>query len=73
MKEYFWNILIGLDQSIGTLFGINADMTISGWVGYKYPGTWMERTLDAIFGAGHCKKSIEYDVIERLHKQGKLL
>ena len=66
MKAYFWNILIGLDQFLGTLFGIPADITVSGWVGYKYPDTWMERLLDAVFGKGHCKDSIEWDVIKRL-------
>ena len=42
---YFQNILIGLDQFIGTIFGIPADITISGWVGYRYPGSWMEKFM----------------------------
>ena len=66
MKHGYWfNILIGMDQFVGTLFGIDADLTISGWVGYKYPRTWMERALDGIFGKGHCQSSIEWDIVKR--------
>ena len=70
MKAYFINILIGLDQFLGTLFGIPADITISGWVGYKYPGSLYEKLLDKVFGPKHCWNSIELDVIERLKRQG---
>lgn len=42
---YWKNILIGLDQFAGTIFGIPADITISGWVGYNYPDTLMERAI----------------------------
>ena len=73
MKEYFQNILVGLDQFVGTLFGIPADITISGWVGYKYPMTWMERWINWAFrDPYHCQKYIEWDVINRLKAQGKI-
>ena len=73
MKEYFQNILVGLDQFVGTLFGIPADITISGWVGYKYPMTWMEKAINWAFqDPYHCQKYIEWDVINRLKAQGKI-
>lgn len=66
MKRYWLNLLIGLDQFIGTIFGIPADITISGWVGYKYPNTWMEHSINWLFNDNkHCKNSIEWDVIQR--------
>jgi hypothetical protein len=70
VKSYFLNILVGLDQFLGTLAGIPADITISGWVGHQYPGSLYEKLLDKVFGAGHCKESIEWDVIARLKEQG---
>jgi hypothetical protein len=37
-RGYFINILVGIDQGIGTLFGIDADETISSYTGRSYPG-----------------------------------
>lgn len=65
MKRSYWkNILVGLDQFIGTLFGIDADETISSYVGRNYPGSWKEKALDFVFGKGHCQASIEWDEVE---------
>lgn len=64
---YIQNVLTGFDQFVGTLFGITADITISGWVGYKYPGSWMERFINWLFrDTEHCKKNIEWDIINRI-------
>lgn len=65
---YFLNLLIGLDQFIGTIFGIPADITISGWIGYKHPGSWMERLINWLFqDPNHCRDSIECDVMRRYY------
>ena len=34
---------------------IDADETISSYVGRNFPGTWKEKALDFIFGKGHCQ------------------
>jgi hypothetical protein len=65
---YFINIWIGLDQFVGTLFGIDADLTISGYVGYYMPGSRLERWIDWIFlkltgETDHCLKNIEWDEV----------
>lgn len=64
LRGYWLNILVGLDQSIGTLFGIDADETISSYIGRKHPGDWQERVINWIFKTltgeeDHCKNSIE--------------
>lgn len=77
MKQpYFVNLAVGLDQFIGTLFGIPADITISGWVGYQVIRTnarrWKvcEKIINAIFrDSTHCRRSIEWDVIRRYYGQ----
>jgi len=61
IKKYFFNILVGLDQFVGTLFGINADETISSYVGRKYPGSYREKIINFLFNdPTHCQKSIEW-------------
>jgi hypothetical protein len=74
MKLYLRNLAIAVDQLLGALVGIpDADLTISAWVGYRYPGSWMEKAIDAAFiDPCHCQESIEWDVINRLKKQGRL-
>ncbi len=63
-QGYFKNLLIGLDQFVGTIFGIPADITISGWVGYHYPGSWYEKAINFVFqDENHCKNSIEWDEV----------
>lgn len=63
-RSYFQNILCGFDQFIGTFFGIDADETISSYVGRKYHGKWQERTIDWLFlrltgERDHCLNAIE--------------
>ena len=71
MKIPYWkNLGEAVDQVLGALVGIPCDISISGWVGYKYPGTWMERAINwwAIRlgdDADHCKRSIEWDILAR--------
>lgn len=61
-RSYCKNILVGLDQFVGTLFGIDADVTISGHVGRYHAGTWKERFINWIFqDPQHCQSNIEWD------------
>lgn len=66
---YWLNLLIGLDQFVGTIFGIPSDITISGWVGYKHHGSLLERFINWLFNnPNHCVDSIEWDIIWRYYK-----
>lgn len=59
-RGYWKNILVGLDQFVGTLFGIDADETISSHVGKNYHGKWQEKIINWIFqDPDHCKNSME--------------
>lgn len=61
-RGYWQNILVGLDQFVGTLFGIDADETISSYVGRNYPGSCCERFINWLFqDPNHCRNSIELD------------
>jgi hypothetical protein len=63
-RPYFQNVLVGLDQFVGTLFGIDADETISSFVGRNYPGTWKEKLINWVFqDPNHCQNNIEWDEI----------
>lgn len=73
---YWKNLAIALDQSIGAIFGIPADLTISAYVSYKRicgNGAWYwtmcEAAIDGIFGKNHCRESLngEWDVIRRYY------
>lgn len=64
--RYFWNVLLGLDQFLSVLTGGDPDETVSSRVGKaaasgSLVGRTLERCLDAVFGAGHCRRSIETD------------
>lgn len=66
LKRYFWNVLLGLDQFLSVLTGGDPDETVSSRVGKAAAagslfGLALERCLDAVFGAGHCRSSIEAD------------
>jgi hypothetical protein len=63
-RGYFKNVAVGIDQSFGTLFGIDADETVSSWCGRNKMGKWQQITIDWIAlrffnEADHCLKSIE--------------
>jgi hypothetical protein len=58
-RSYLQNVLVGLDQFVGTLFGIDADITISSHVGTNGP-KWAERIINWLFNdPNHCKKNVE--------------
>ncbi|UJX40889.1 hypothetical protein K9F62_19740 [Desulfovibrio sp. JY] len=66
MKQYIWNVLLGLDQFLSVLTGGDPDETVSSRVGKASAagsriGRMLEICLDAVFGAGHCRRSIEAD------------
>ncbi|BAH76430.1 hypothetical protein [Solidesulfovibrio magneticus] len=66
IKRYFWNILLGLDQFLSVLTGGDPDETVSSRAGKAAVagsrlGRLLEAGLDAVFGAGHCRRSIEPD------------
>jgi hypothetical protein len=58
-RGYFKNILVGADQAVGTLFGIDADYTISAYVGLNGP-KWAEKVINVLFqDPMHCQNSVE--------------
>ncbi|GFK94404.1 hypothetical protein NNJEOMEG_02249 [Fundidesulfovibrio magnetotacticus] len=66
MRRYIWNVLLGLDQFLSVLTGGDPDETVSSRVGKAAAsgsllGMALERCLDAVFGAGHCRQAIEAD------------
>ncbi|EFL52995.1 conserved hypothetical protein [Solidesulfovibrio fructosivorans JJ]] len=66
MKRYLWNVLLGLDQFLSALTGGDPDETVSSRVGKASAagsrlGRALEICLDGVFGAGHCRRSIEED------------
>ena len=66
LERYFWNVLLGLDQFLSVLTGGDPDETVSSRVGKaaaagSQTGRLLECGLDAVFGAGHCRGSVEAD------------
>lgn len=66
MRRYFWNVLLGLDQFLSVLTGGDPDETVSSRVGKAAAagspaGKALAWCIDAIFGTGHCQRSIEAD------------
>jgi hypothetical protein len=64
-RGYFLNILLGIDQSLGTLIGIDADESISSYVGRTMSGSRTERAIDWVFERlfgerNHCLANIEW-------------
>jgi hypothetical protein len=72
VKQYFWNILISIDQFFNTLFGGYPDETISSRLGKhlvkhdKCPFCRMLCKFLNLFQKDHCVKSIEYDEGENI-------
>lgn len=67
MKQYFWNILISIDQLANTFLGGFPDETISSRMGKHIRVNtecsvcrFLCKLLD-IIDPGHCEKSIEED------------
>jgi len=61
IKRYFINIGISIDQLANTIFGGDPDETISSRLGKHYRGSWMEKSVDYLFGKDHCENSEEKD------------
>jgi len=72
IKQYFWNILIGLDQWVNTWFGGDPDETISSrlgkWArdgrhdsGIRKPIWQVANWIVELFEKDHFAKSIEED------------
>lgn len=62
-RGYWHNVLMGIDQGVGTWFGIDADETISSYIGRTHAGTWQETVINWIMyhvtgKTNHCKNSI---------------
>jgi hypothetical protein len=66
MKNYFWRILIAIDQLFNAILGGDEDETISSRCGKlaQKGQDGYARVIDFFLGEGHCKASIEED--ERL-------
>ena len=67
-RGYWINILVAIDQGIGTLIGIDADETISSYVGRTHYGDWQMRLIDTIFKVltgehDHCLNNIEREYL----------
>jgi hypothetical protein len=59
-RSYWKNILVGADQSLGTIFGIDSDETISSWCGRNKAGKWQEKAINWLFNdPTHCRDNIE--------------
>jgi len=72
MKQYFWNILISIDQLVNTIFGGDPDETISSRMGkwsrdgkndhgLKKPIYKIANFIVELFEKDHFEKSIEED------------
>jgi len=65
--NYFWNILISIDQFFNTVFGGNPDETISSRLGKKKrEGSKFASFACSILNLAednHCEKSIEEDEV----------
>ena len=61
MGKYFKNILIAVDQLAGTICGLDPDETISSYFGKRSGSNVIRKAIDAVFGKGHCERSIEPD------------
>ena len=64
MKNYFWNILISIDQFVNTVFGGDPDETISSRLGKNRNQNWFTRQLSKfldLFESNHVEKSVEKD------------
>ena len=62
VKQYFWNILISIDQLLNTLIGGDPDETISSRCGKRKIKVckWLCKALH-MFDKNHCEESIEID------------
>lgn len=75
IKQYFWNILIWIDQGLSTFTGGDPDETVSSRLGKSHRGDFGKTIfvltylpwffVNCVFyifdGWGHCEQSIEED------------
>ena len=64
------NVLIGEDQSWNAILDGSPDETISAraWRNHldlRNRGAWAVRVIDGLFGAGHCKRAHESEMLRR--------
>lgn len=65
MGEYFFNVLVSIDQLINTLANGDPDETISARTWRERPNSNLRRVIDWIFSwyeKDHCKKSYEREL-----------
>ena len=63
-RGYFENILLGIDQGMGTWWGIDADESISSYLGREKYHSWQREFIDWLFlkvrgEKNHCLGNIE--------------
>jgi hypothetical protein len=63
-RSYWRNILVGVDQGIGTWWGIDCDETVSSYIGRTAYDSWRRKLIDWIFlkitgEKNHCLNNIE--------------
>jgi hypothetical protein len=63
VRLYIINVLVAFEQFIVALLGFDPDETISSLTGKHLPGSWLEKTINAIFfwQDNHCQKYREDD------------
>lgn len=61
IKQYLFNVLIGIDQLANAITGGDPDETISSRLGKNFPNSIMRKFVDLLFGKGHSKGAIEED------------
>jgi hypothetical protein len=61
--QYFYNILISIDQLVNVLMFGDPDETISSRTGRLWSGSWFEKLINIIFHfqPDHCENAIEED------------
>jgi hypothetical protein len=65
MGEYFFNVLVSVDQLINALTAGNPDETISSRTWRERPNSNMRKVIDFLFSwheKDHCRKSYEREL-----------
>lgn len=63
-KGYFGNLFEAISQALGSIFGLNANITFSAHCGHwleigDFKGKLFAPMVDFFFGKNHCKKAWE--------------
>lgn len=59
LGQYFFNLLISVDQFANALFGGCPDECISARLWREYPNSVLRKFVDILFGKDHCKRVAE--------------